>query len=151
MTTQIGLGLVRKISADRTHGLASFFEAVIPPGMVVDPHVHTHEDECTRVIEGELVFQIGGVVLTASADDYVVKPRGVSHAFWNASSRPARVIEIVTPGTLDSYFSAFAEVYTSSSLTGDDRRVALDALQARFGIKTDWAAGAAISAQLRTR
>ena len=34
----------------------------------------------------------------------MIKPRGVSHAFWNPGSEPARVMELNVPATFAHYY-----------------------------------------------
>ena len=60
-------------------------------------HVHEREDEYTFVLEGEVGVQVGEDVAVARAGDFVLKPRGVPHAFWNAGDGPARALEIISP------------------------------------------------------
>jgi quercetin dioxygenase-like cupin family protein len=148
---RVGPGITWKVASRDLHGSVSMFEGVLPPGITVPPHVHSNEDECTRVLDGELVFRVGDREMTATAGAYVVKPRGVPHAFWNPTSRPARVLEIVAPGTLDVYFRDFAALSGRVDLTETDRASAMDALQARFGIRTDWDAARALFERLGRR
>jgi hypothetical protein len=51
-------------------------------------------------------------VHTATQGAYLVKPRGVPHAMWNAESTPATVIEILSPGGLEGYFEQLAPLLT---------------------------------------
>src|SRR5690349_11923954 len=47
------------------------------------PHRHTHEDEVSYVLEGQLAVMQGEDVTIVGAGEYVVKPRGIFHTFWN--------------------------------------------------------------------
>jgi len=49
-------------------------------------------------------------VLEAGPGAYLVKPRGIPHAMWNAANTPARVAEILCPGGLESYFEELAPI-----------------------------------------
>ena len=62
------------------------------------------------VLEGEVGMQLGDETLVARVGDLVLKPRGVPHAFWNATDRPARLLEVVTPGGFEGYFERLADV-----------------------------------------
>jgi uncharacterized cupin superfamily protein len=148
---RLGPGIIWKIAAAATHGSLSLFEGILPPGVMVPPHLHEREDEATCVLEGELSFRVGDQEFAAAAGAYVVKPRGVPHAFWNVGSRPARVLEIIAPGTLDSYFREFAELQARADLGEVERRERTDALQARHGIRTDWSAAAALFERIGIR
>jgi len=54
--------------------------------------------------------RVGDRVLEAGPGAYLVKPRGIPHAMWNAASTPARVAEILCPGGLESYFEELAPI-----------------------------------------
>lgn len=41
----------------------------------------------------------------SAAAKLVVKPRGVPHAFWNAGDEEVRLLELISPGGFDRYFS----------------------------------------------
>ena len=71
-------------------------------------HKHTQENEISYVLEGQLsVFQ-NGEVQVASAGEYVIKPKGIFHTFWNSTDKQIRFIEIITPGNFEYYFDELA-------------------------------------------
>jgi mannose-6-phosphate isomerase-like protein (cupin superfamily) len=146
---RLGPGITWKVSGVATHGSVSLFEGTLPPGVVVPPHLHEREDECTHVLEGELVFRVGEREFAASAGAHVVKPRGVHHAFWNVGSSPARVLEIIAPATLDGYFCELTGLQACVDMDDLERRAATDALQARYGIRTDWSAARELFERVR--
>jgi cupin domain len=49
----------------------TIIEAGIPPGEMIPPHIHTREDECTVVLEGELTFDVGSEIVVAPVGSYV--------------------------------------------------------------------------------
>jgi glyoxylate utilization-related uncharacterized protein len=71
-------------------------------------HKHTHEDEISYVLEGELSVIQEGKVQTALPGEYIIKPRGIFHTFWNATSERIRFIEIISPGNFEYYFAELA-------------------------------------------
>jgi len=71
-------------------------------------HKHTHEDEISYVLEGELSVIQNGEVQTAGPGQYIVKPRGIFHTFWNAGDKRIRFIEVITPGNFEYYFAEMA-------------------------------------------
>jgi quercetin dioxygenase-like cupin family protein len=119
------LDIVPKVTAERFGGALTVIEWGLPPGAMIPPHTHTREDECSFVLEGE----IG----TALAGSYVLKPRGVPHALCNVGTGPVRVLEILTPGGLESYFDEYEEI-VSGALDEDQRRRARAELGQRYGI-----------------
>jgi quercetin dioxygenase-like cupin family protein len=98
------LGVTFKIGAEATGGAFSIVEHPVPPGALARPHTHTKEDEFSYVLEGEIGARIGDEVIQATAGCYVVKPRGIPHAFWNAGPRQARILEIISPAGFERYF-----------------------------------------------
>src|SRR5215470_12640866 len=79
-------------------------EVEIPAHTLVKPHTHTREDEFSLILEGTVGVRVGDRELTAGPGSYLVKPRHTPHAMWNATSAPARVIEILAPGRAGSLF-----------------------------------------------
>ena len=104
-----GLGVVYKLTGNETGGAFAIVEHPLRVGALAGPpHTHTHEDEISLVLEGEIGVQVGDEVFTAPTGTYVVKPRGVPHTFWNAGSTPARIQEIITPAGFEEYFREVA-------------------------------------------
>jgi quercetin dioxygenase-like cupin family protein len=85
-------------------------EHPLAPGALGSPmHSHSHEDEYSYVLEGEVGVQVGDDVFYATAGDVVFKPRNVPHAFWNRTDEPARLIDLIVPGAFAEYFAEIAE------------------------------------------
>jgi len=64
----------------------------------------------------------------------VLKPRGVPHAFWNATDEPARLLDVITPGGFEAYFERLGELFRATA-TADVRELAR--LAAAFGLDMD--------------
>lgn len=110
-----GVGVVYKVRGSDTGGAFAIVEHPLPPGALgAPPHTHEHEDELSIVVEGEVGVQVGDAVYTAGPGTYIRKPRGVPHTFWNATNRPARLIEIIAPAGFEGYFRELAAVLTRS-------------------------------------
>ena len=105
-----GLGVIFRLWGQATGGAFSLVEHPIAPGTLVPPHTHTHEDEYSYVLEGEVGVRIGDQEFLAKAGDVVMKPRGISHTFWNAGPQPARLLEIIAPAGFESYFEEMAHL-----------------------------------------
>ena len=71
------------------------------------------------MLEGHVGIQIGERLLRAGPGTLVFKPRGVPHAFWNASDAPARVLEIISPAGLEEYFAETAELFAGGGRDPD--------------------------------
>jgi quercetin dioxygenase-like cupin family protein len=132
---QVGAMGVRFMVDAQTGGGFSMVEHPIPPRALAAPlHTHTHEDEYSYVLEGEVGVQIGEDVTVARTGDLVIKPRGIQHAFWNAGDRPARVLEIISPAPFVKYFEEISPLMMGPE--GPDFP-AIAALQARYGLSMD--------------
>jgi quercetin dioxygenase-like cupin family protein len=106
-----GLGVDFKVAAEQTGGLFSIVEHPIDPGIIVPPHIHTHEDEFSYVLEGEVGARIGDQEVVATPGCYIIKPRGILHTFWNAGSKRARLIEIISPAGFEKYFAEIGDLF----------------------------------------
>ncbi len=100
-----------KIASEQSGGSFSILEQPIEPGIIVPPHTHTREDEFSYVLEGEVGARIGDQVLQATPGCYIVKPRGILHTFWNAGTKRARLIEIISPAGFEKFFTEIAELF----------------------------------------
>lgn len=67
----------------------------LEPGSVVEEHSHPHE-QVGMLLEGRVVFSVGGEEKTLAAGDVWVIPGGVKHRVV-VLDRPARAIDIFYP------------------------------------------------------
>lgn len=103
------LGTTYKVLSKSVSGSAAIVEHTVESKSIGAPmHKHTHEDEISYVLEGELTVIQNGEVQTAGPGEYIVKPRGIFHTFWNSGDERIRFIEIITPGNFESYFAEMA-------------------------------------------
>ena len=131
------LDIVHKITAEASAGSLTIEEWSLPTGVMIPPHTHAREDECDFVLEGELMCEVGGEVVVASAHSYVLKPRDVPHAFYNAGSETVRILGIVVPGGLEGYFDEYeqiASMLASGEIDEEEHRRARSELGKRHGI-----------------
>ncbi len=129
------LGAILLAGAEVTGGRVSMVVHPLQPRALGAPvHTHRHEDEWAFVLEGEVGVELGGETQVARPGDLILKPRGVPHAFWNAGDRPARVLEVITPGGFEGYFERLAEVLRPG---GPPDMAALAAVAADYGLDVD--------------
>jgi len=88
------------------------------------------------VLEGEVGFELGDEVFTATAGQLVAKPRGIWHAFWNPGDVPARVLEVISPAGFEHYFGELAQLIPPVRPERDLEGLA--ALQERYGLQMDF-------------
>jgi mannose-6-phosphate isomerase-like protein (cupin superfamily) len=116
---------------------------IVPCGLAAPVHLHTREDEFSFVLEGRWGFMLGSRVVYAEPGDMVYKPRDVWHTFWNATDRPARLLEIISPAGFEQLFVELADL-----LSADPNNIEVAAaLGAKYGIESDPAATARVAAE----
>jgi quercetin dioxygenase-like cupin family protein len=131
------LGIRFMIGGERTEGNFSLVEHPIKPRALAAPmHTHRYEDEYTYVLEGEIGFQIGEEVRVTQPGDLVFKPRGVPHAFWNATDTMARALEIISPAGFERYFAELAPLFPPANQGPLDEE-AVGAVRAKYGLEMD--------------
>jgi quercetin dioxygenase-like cupin family protein len=99
-----------RVDSAASGGTVAVLEVEIPAKTLVKPHNHSREDEYSLVLAGTVGVRLGDRVLEAGTGASMVKPRGIPHAMWNAGGAPARVVEILSPGGLESYFEELPPV-----------------------------------------
>jgi hypothetical protein len=75
--------------------------------------------------------------VVASAHSYVLKPRGVPHAFYNAGSETVRILGIVVPGGLEGYFDEYEKIASklaSGEMDEEEHLRARAELGERYGV-----------------
>jgi quercetin dioxygenase-like cupin family protein len=103
------LGTTYKVLSNSVDGSAAVVEHTLEAKSLGSPmHKHTNENEISCVLEGELSVIQNGEVQTAGPGQYIIKPKGFFHTFWNASDQRIRFIEIITPGNFVYYFAELA-------------------------------------------
>lgn len=78
-------------------GSFSIMQGEVPANTLLSPHTHLEEDQAVYVISGSLEMEVGGadgLRFTAPSGSYVLKPKGVEHAFWNTGDEDVVYIEL---------------------------------------------------------
>jgi quercetin dioxygenase-like cupin family protein len=132
-----GVDVIFRMSGRETDGAYAVVEFRLEPGRLIPPHAHHREHEVSYVLEGEIGLRIGPEELTAKQGCFVVKRPQVTHAWWNATASPARVLEVISPAGFERYFRELAEIHASSGVR--EPRLVAD-LQQRYGLSPsiDW-------------
>jgi mannose-6-phosphate isomerase-like protein (cupin superfamily) len=123
--------VVFKLWGQDTGGALSIVEHPFAVGALVEPHLHTREDEDSIVTEGEIGFRSGDREVVLGAGGYITKPRGELHAMWNAGTVPTRMIEIISPAGLEHLFRWLADLVE----VGLPPLAQVAALAARYGVE----------------
>ena len=131
------LGATLLLASERANGQFALVEHSLAPRALGAPvHTHRNEDEYSLVIEGTIGVEIDGDVIEATAENIVLKPRGVPHAFWNATDQPARLVEVIAPGGFAGYFDEVSAAF-SADTPPDPAKLA--EVAGRYGLTFDFA------------
>ena len=84
------------------------WEAKLPPGTFVPPHVHAAQDEFLHILEGRLDFWLDGTETTGGPGDVVRFLRGQPHGIFNRSGGTVRTLFGVAPSR--SLWALFAAI-----------------------------------------
>jgi quercetin dioxygenase-like cupin family protein len=125
-----GFGAVLKLYGRDNGGEVAIVEHPFAVGTITAPHRHTREDEHSIVLEGEIGFRSDAEEVVLGPGGYITKPRGQTHAMWNAGAVPGRIVEVITPGGFEGYFRELGELLTApthesgaaTEPASDDRR-----------------------------
>jgi quercetin dioxygenase-like cupin family protein len=126
-----GLNVVYKVLPEETRGALAVVEHPVEPGRLVRPHIHEHEDEISYIVDGDFGVRIGDREISATLGTWVFKPRGIMHTFWNAGPKPARLIEIITPGAFAYYFEELAAILSAGG-PPDEKKI--DQINGKYGV-----------------
>ena len=110
-----GLGVHFKVRGEQTGGSFAIVEHPIEAGVLVDPHMHRHEDELSYVLDGTVWARVGDQEIEAAAGSYIWKPRNVLHTFWNPGPAPSRILEVISPAGFERLFDQVAALLQSPS------------------------------------
>src|SRR5690242_8953504 len=129
-----GFGNRFLLRGEATGGRFAAVEHTLAPRALAAPtHTHENEDEYSFVLSGRMGAMVGEEVVEAGPGDLVVKPRGIPHAFWNASDEETRILEIISPAGFEQYFAELAPLLSG----GEPDFPAIGALQARYRLSMD--------------
>jgi quercetin dioxygenase-like cupin family protein len=131
------LDVAHKVPSESLGRVATIVEWGLPPGVMIPPHTHSREHECTYVLKGELTCDVGGEIVVAPVGSYVVKPRGVSHALCNAGTEPVWVIELHAPGGFEDWYDEYEKIaskFASEEIDEEEHRRARAELSERYGV-----------------
>ena len=97
----------------------SFSDGEVSPGSAVQPHFHKGHSDSFYVLEGEIEFHVGDEVVRGTPGTYVLAPPNTVHSFRNVSDKPARLLNLHTPGGFAEYRREL-ETLRSQGIEPDD-------------------------------
>jgi quercetin dioxygenase-like cupin family protein len=96
------------ISGEDTNGRYALIDMSIPAGGGPPPHRHDFE-EMFHVLEGEVDVTIRGQTSKASTGQTVNVPALAPHSFRNPTDQTLRLLCLVAPAGLETYFGEFGD------------------------------------------
>ena len=126
------------IRSSMTNGLYSSVEcAVAPKTMGPSPHHHKELDELMYVLEGTASVLVDKEVIEVKAGGWHLRPRGITHTFWNASELPLRFIDMYFHQAFEEYLEAIFHTLTPENGYPDNsekKKLERDRLAEKFGL-----------------
>ena len=111
--------LMVTVRSEHTDSVMSVIEETLAPKSFIPPHTHKN-DVWVYVLSGEIGVLVGDDVARASEGQWALKPRDVMHAMWNATSAPAKIIEILTPGGSERWFEEVSQIHEGDQVRFDE-------------------------------
>jgi quercetin dioxygenase-like cupin family protein len=94
---------IKATTAD-TGGAYALFEIETPPAGGRPPHIQHYDDETLFVLAGRYIVLVGEEQVDLATGGYVFIPRGTVHGYVNPDSGPARMLVLMTPGSIHEQF-----------------------------------------------
>jgi quercetin dioxygenase-like cupin family protein len=96
-----------KVLGEQTDG--RLFQALMsyPRGAAPPVHIHHDADETFFVLEGEVTVFVGDRRYECTAGDFVLGPKGITHAFL-VRSEWAQILVTFSPAGIDGFFAEVA-------------------------------------------
>lgn len=129
----VGEETLIKVGPDDCEGRYALFHLTAPPMSGPPLHVHSREDECFYVLDGELVFEVDGECHTVQAGGCVAVTRGMVHRYQNFTDRNASLLIVTTPGDFAGFFVDISAITPAGGLPSMEQLLSLDA---KYGITT---------------
>ncbi len=104
----IGDKMTIKLSGEETGGQYVLAEQYNEPGVGIPMHVHEHEDEIFRVLEGQLEVEVDGQKSVLGPGDMAFCPRGIPHTWRVTGNSKAKVDLSFFPAGLEKMFDELA-------------------------------------------
>src|SRR5262245_62834308 len=99
-----GIEITIKVTSASTGNAFAVFEEVTSPGAGPALHVHRHQFEIFRFLEGTYEVKVGDAFFTAEPGAVAVVSPGQAHAFCNIGESEARLKYIIMPGASSEEF-----------------------------------------------
>ncbi len=121
-----------------TNGLFSSVEcAVAPKVMGPPPHYHQALDELMLVLEGTASVMVEGEVVEIGAGGWHLRPRQLTHTFWNGADQPLRFVDMYFNQPFEEFLEKVFFEYTPEKgypFGSKERDTVMNQLNQQFGL-----------------
>lgn len=128
-----------RVRGAHTNRAMAVIEQTLAPRRLISPHTHK-TDVWVYVLTNKVGVLVGDEVAIGGPGDWLLKPRDVTHAMFNPTDDPSRLMEILTPGD-EGFFDAIATSDESFEVICERHGLAFDAdspwtarLREQFGL-----------------
>lgn len=124
------------LSAGQTGGAAGVVDISIRPGAGAPLHTNTREALVWYGIDGTITVQTEEGAVELAPGDAIFLPKGFTHAFSNASDRPARALLVCLPAGFEGFMLDLAGQLPADLPPGPPSQEAMEILTttaARYG------------------
>lgn len=121
------------VDETQSAGQMVMFEFVVPPrARVPAPHYHREVDEVVYGLEGLLTTTIGPDKRTVAVGNSVFIPRGIVHQHENLADQTARVLCVMTPGSIGRRY--FEDIAAEVNVPGKPDLTRIKEIMLRHGL-----------------
>jgi quercetin dioxygenase-like cupin family protein len=121
------------VDETQSAGQVVMFEFVVPPhARVPAPHYHRDVDELVYGLEGILTTTIGQEQRTVGVGSSAYIPRGAVHHHENLGEQTARVLCVMTPGSIGRRY--FEEIAAEVNVPGKPDLARIKEIMLRHGL-----------------
>lgn len=119
----LGDKMTMKLTGKDTEGQYVLIEENNEPGIGIPPHVHEHEDEIFRVIEGQLEVTVADMKTVLGPGDTAFCPRGIPHSWRVVGNERAKVDLNIFPAGLEEMFKELDQLPEGPPDMGEVTRI----------------------------
>ncbi len=105
---------------------------VVPPGYMVPPHVHDHDDEVLFILEGRLTLLTDDGEVAVAPGACAQLPRGSRHGFRNDTETPVRFLAMALPGIQAA--EMFRHFDRAGRAAGELQPAEIGAIASQYGV-----------------
>jgi quercetin dioxygenase-like cupin family protein len=98
------------VRGGQSAGALAALEAVNPPGEGPPLHIHTREDECVYILDGEVRWKLGDQLSATGPGGFVFIPRGLPHTWQNVGDGDSRMLVTFAPAGMEGFFDRLSSM-----------------------------------------